>query len=230
MGLGIVRVGVVGIIGDDQRDPRLRGHSEKLLVHQLLVREAMVLHLQEEISFPEDLQVAERRLLSFLVLVPGQVPGHLARQAGGAGDDPLVELPEGLQVHPGLVVKTVHEAAGDDLREVRVSCVVLRQEDQVIIAVLPFSGLPVEAGPRGHIDFTAQHRTDPGFLRGFVEVDDAVHGAVVRDGEGVHSQFLRPGHDLLDLAGAVQQGILCMNVQMCKSQSFSSPPVNAESA
>ena len=100
----------------------------------------------------------------------------------------------------------------------------------MVIAVLSLSCLPVEAGARGHVDLAAEDRTDARVKRRLVKVDDAVHGAVIRDGERIHAQLFCPGYDLFDLAGAVQQGILCVNVQMCKCHRFSSLPVNAESA
>ena len=48
---------VMHIIGGNQIDPRLSVHTEKLLVYGLLLRDPMVLKLQKEISFSENILV-----------------------------------------------------------------------------------------------------------------------------------------------------------------------------
>ena len=49
--------GVMHIIGGNQIDPRLSVHTEKLLVYSLLLRDPMILKLQKEISFSENILV-----------------------------------------------------------------------------------------------------------------------------------------------------------------------------
>ena len=70
----------------------------------------------------------------------------------------------------------------------------------------------VETGPGGYIDFTADDGLDPGGLGGFVEVDNAVHDPVVRDGHGALPQLLYTVHQLPDKAGAVQETEFSMEV------------------
>ena len=48
---------VMHIIGGNQIDPRLSVHTEKLLVYSLLLRDPMILKLQKEISFSENILV-----------------------------------------------------------------------------------------------------------------------------------------------------------------------------
>ena len=48
---------VMHIIGGNQIDPRLSVHTEKLLVYSLLLRDPMILKLQKEISFSENILI-----------------------------------------------------------------------------------------------------------------------------------------------------------------------------
>ena len=218
VGFGIVRVGIVRVVRRDERNPCLGGKAHESLVHQLLLRDPVILQFQEKVVFPEDLPVVESCLLCLLILPACQGTGDFPGKTGGACDDALMEFFQSRVVHPGPVIKPVGEAAGDDLHEVRIAGIVLRKEDQVIIPLLSLYVLPVKTGARRHVDLAAQNGADPGFLRCFIEIDHAVHDAVVGDGKRIHAQLLRAGNDLLHLAGAVQQGKLCMHMQMCECQ------------
>ena len=115
----------------------------------------MVLKLQEEIPLSKGVLVAQRSPARLLVHPPGEVALHLARQAGGQGDDPLVVGLQQFIVHPGFVVETVHKSLGHDLHQVLVALVVLGQQHQVVVAVLAVYILPVETGAGGHIHLAA---------------------------------------------------------------------------
>ena len=53
MGLLILGKGVVDIVGGHQLKARIPAHAHKALVYQLLVRQAVVLELQEEVVLSE---------------------------------------------------------------------------------------------------------------------------------------------------------------------------------
>jgi len=74
----------------------------------------------------------------------------------------------------------------------------------------------VPAGAGSHVDLAADDRMDAGGLGRFIELDHAVHNAVVGDRQSLHAQFLGPGHQLVDLAGAVQKAVAGMGMQMHK--------------
>ena len=153
--LGVLRVGVVDIVGGHKRNPCVLAQAQQALVHHPLLRHAVVLELQEEISLSENPTVLFRRALGLLVHATGQVPLHLPGQAGAQGDDSLVIRLQHLIVHPGLVVEAVHKAPAHQLHEVFIALIVLRQKHQVIIPVLPAHLLPVKPGARRHIDLAA---------------------------------------------------------------------------
>ena len=65
------------------------------------------------------------------------------------------------------------------------------------------------------IDLAAEDRLHVRMLLRHVgEVLDAVHIAVVGDGQARHFQLLRPAEELLDVAHPVEDGVLGMDVQM----------------
>jgi hypothetical protein len=71
----------------------------------------------------------------------------------------------------------------------------------------------VEA-PLGHVGLAADDRLDPGFPAGLVEGHDAVEGAVVRDRQRLLSRRLGGGHQLRDAAGAVEQTVLAVGMEV----------------
>lgn len=72
----------------------------------------------------------------------------------------------------------------------------------------------IEAGAGGHIDLAADDGLDARLLGRFVELDAAVHDAVVGDGDGVLTALLDTVHKLVDAAGTVQKAVFGMDVKM----------------
>ena len=181
----------------------------------------MILKFKEEIPFSEDLLVGQRSFLRLFIEAPGQEPGNFARKACGSADDPLMVFTEDLFVYTRPVIIAVHISRRDDLHKVGIPCIVLRQQDQMIITVLARRIFPVKTGARSHVHFTAENRTDSLAHAFLIEINDAKHHAVIRDRGTVHPQLLHPADIVLDLVRAVQQTVFCMCVKMSESQSFS---------
>ena len=169
---------------------------------------------------------AEHALVPFDGLVhAGGVPREdaardLARHAGGAADQALVVLLQHLVAHAGLVVHALDVPGGHDLHEVPVPRVILRQEDEVVV-LLVLVVLETMVVVLRDIDLAAEDRLDLRMLLRHVgEVLDAVHIAVVGDGQARHFQLLRPAEELLDVAHPVEDGILGMDVQVYERHGF----------
>ena len=64
------------------------------------------------------------------------------------------------------------------------------------------------------IGLEADDRFDPVLLAGLVEVDGPVHHAVVGEPEGGLTELRGPGGHRVDLAGAVEQRVLAVGVEM----------------
>ena len=75
----------------------------------------------------------------------------------------------------------------------------------------------VMPAPGRHIDLAADDRLHARSLGGLVEVDDAIHDAVIRDRDRILAQLPDPLHHVLDAAGTVQQAELRMDMEMYKT-------------
>ena len=129
---------------------------------------------------------------------------------------------QNLHIHSRLIIEAFHEALGNDLHEVTVARIVLRQQHQMVIPILILTNFSVKTRIRCHIHLTAQDRVNPRRFGRPVKINDTIHNAVIRDGCAVHAQLLDPGNIFFYLIRAVQETVLRMDVQMCKFQTL--PP------
>ena len=106
----IFRIRVMDIISRHQLDPRLLGHFQKLLVHQCLVRDAMILQLEEIISLAEDILIFQGSLFRFVIKPLHDIALHFSRQAGAQRDNPLMIFSQKRFVHARLVIVSLHKA------------------------------------------------------------------------------------------------------------------------
>ena len=72
----------------------------------------------------------------------------------------------------------------------------------------------VEAAPARDVRLDPDDRLDARGLRGGVEVDRAVQGAVVGEGEGRHLERLRARDEVAQARHAVEQAVLTVSVQV----------------
>ena len=93
MGLLILGIGVVDIVGCHQLKARIPAHAHKALVYQLLVRQPVVLKLQEEIVLSKYVHIPAGCPDRLLIHSPGQVALHLPCQTGAERNDSLVVGP-----------------------------------------------------------------------------------------------------------------------------------------
>ena len=211
--LGLLLADVVQVVGDDQREADLRGEAEQLLVEPALLREAVVLELQEEAVLAEDVLVLAGDVAGQLPVLDLERLGDLAAEARAEADEALAVLREVLAIDARLVVVAVDVGVGDEAAEVLVAAVVLGQEDQVEgLAV----GLALLVGhrPAGDVGLDADDRLDALVLRGLVEGDGAVEGAVVGDGHRIHALGGRRVDQLRDPAEAVEQAEFGVDVEV----------------
>ena len=217
----ILGIGIMTVICSDELDPGLLRHPKQRLIHQLLLGDPVILQLQEEVPLPEDLLIGQSRFLRLLVESAGEISGDFSCQAGGSADDPLMVSAEDLLVHARPVIIAVHISGRDDLYKIGIPCIVLCQQDQMVVTILAGRIFPVKAGARRHVHLTADHRADPLAHAFLIEINDTKHNAVICDRGAVHSQLLHPADIVPDLVGAVQKAVFCMCVKMSESQGFS---------
>ena len=172
------------------------------------------LELDEEVVPAEDLAVGLCDELGLLPVRGGEGRGDLAAEAGAGGDDPLAVGSEDFLVDARLVVEAVDVSRGGELQEVLIPDAVLGQEEQVVPAVLGAGVAAVATVAGSHVGLEADDGLHPGFDALVVELDRAEEGAVVGDGDRRHAKLFGAGGQVRAAAGAVQQRILAVDVQV----------------
>ena len=213
VGVGFVPVEVVAVVGGHQLDAQLAGELDHAAVGHGLLGNAVFLEFQVE-AVAEDLLQLHCPLACAVRVVVGEAPGDLAVQAGGEDDQPLLVGVEGVQVDARPVVEPPGLGQAAEFHQVGVPGPVHGQGDQV--EVVAGGAVVAEHAVLGHVELAADDGFDPGLLRLFVEFERAVHGAVVGDGHRRHVEFLGALDEVTDADGAVEHGILGVDVQMDK--------------
>ena len=204
---------VVDVVGADERQIEVAGHRQEAGVHDPLLVDALVLHLEEEVAGTEDVPIGGRRLARPLRLLGAEARRHLALQAAAQADEPLRVPGQQLLVDPRLVVEALGVAGGDQLDEVVIAGEVLGQEHEVVVG-LPRRAAPLATAAGRDVDLAAEDRLDPPFPRLVVEHHAREHVAVLGDGEGRCAGLPGVVEQLTDAAGAVEQRVLGVEVEM----------------
>ena len=250
---GVFLAQIVYVIGRHQRHFHIFGELDQDLVDQFLLldhlpeifllirgqggirsRLTAVIHdLQIEIPAPEDVQIIRQHLFGFVVPAVPCRHRDLALQTRTHADDPLVILRQQFLVDTRFVVEPCGVRLGDQLAEVVIPLLILRQQDQVVRPLfLTFHTLD-QTRSRRHVCFTPDDRFEVRFLHGIVKFQTAPHDPVVGQCHRFHAVFFRHAYNIR-LAGGVlelcpgdgrrtiQQTVIRMYMQMYKIVSHSS--------
>ena len=213
VGAAVLAPQVVDVVGAHEGQIEVAGHRQEAGVHDPLIVDALVLHLEEEVAGTEDVPIGRGRFAGALRLLGAEPRRHLTLQAGAQADEPLRVPGQQVLVDPRLVVEPLRVPGGDQLDEVVIAGEVLREEHEVVVG-LPGRAAPLAAAAGRDVDLAAEDRVDPPFARLVVEYHAREHVAVLGDGEGRRTGLLRMIEQLADAAGAVEQGVLRVQVQM----------------
>ena len=177
----------------------------------LVLLEAVVLHFEEEVVLAEHVRVFVGEAAGVVVLVGQEGFVDVAAQAGRQRDQAFGVAREQVLIDARLVVEAVEVAGGDQVDQVAVAFLVFAEQDQVVVAVGVGAGL---VALLRDVNFAADDRMDAFRLGRVVELDGAEEVAVIGHGDGGHLLALRDLHQLLDFAGAVEQRVVGMAVEM----------------
>ena len=211
---------VVDVARADERAADLAREAHDPLVHLVLLGDAVDLDLHVDVLAAHGLE----EIVEMGAGIGGALlddPAREARlEAARQRDQALRVALQEPDVDVGLApAESLEEAGRGELHQVAEALVGAREERQVV-ALAPAVGRRVVVDEVG---LHADDRLDPGLLARLVVVDGAVHGAVIGDAERGHAELGGPlGHRidralrglLLDLAMAVEQRILAVDVQM----------------
>jgi len=196
----------------------------------MLGADAVVLQLHVQRVAPEDVLQASGPAAGLVVVAGQQGLLNHAAEAPGGGCQALGVVGEHLPVHPGLVVVALEEGPAGQLEQVAVAGVAVGQQGQVVVelpaALAVVAGVvhlgvlgPVAIGTlvtalERHVGLGADDRLDAVRLAGPVEVEDAVHVAVVGDAQRRLAVGCCRRDHLIDARRAVEQGVLGVGVQV----------------
>ena len=139
---------------------------------------------------------------------------EFAGSAAAETDNSLLMGGENLLVDPRNIVIAFQEGDGGHANEVAKSGAILGEQGEVKAGVAAAAGFPVGAFAGGHISFVTEDRIDargPAFL---IKLNSPVEVAVIRESQGVHPQLFGARNQLGNSAGAVEQAVMTVAVQM----------------
>ena len=226
VGLVVCLVRVVAVVRGEQRCADLLRDLDQLRVGVALRLEAVILEFDEQVVAPEDVLETSRFLDRTLLVAIEQRLQHLATEASRGGDEPVGVLLEQFPVHSGLVVVALHEREARQLDQVLVAGLVLGQQREVVVELLAALGVAarvVDAStPRGalgaavvgHVRLGADDRLDPLLVALLVEVQRAVHVAVIGHPDRRHAVLHRLGHQFVQPRRPVEHRELGVDVEV----------------
>ena len=203
MRLHVICIGIMNIIGGNQRNVQFSADLQQFGIHHPLFRQTVILQLQKIIALSKAVSVFDCCLFCFLRQTLLDIPCHLSGEAGRQCNNPLMKFPKDLHIHTGLVIVPLRKASADDLHQVCITGIIFRKQNQMVISVLPAGQFLVKPGVCCHINLTAQDRSDPLCLACFIKIDHAIHDAVICDSSTVHAELLHPLHIFFYLVGTV---------------------------
>ncbi len=127
--------------------------------------------------------------------------------------DAVVLFHQQFAVNARLVVKSLQRGNGSQLEQVLVALETFGKQNQVIGTAVEFRFALLAVSGRD-VGFDAENGLNPDGFGFAVEVGDAVHDAMVGDGEGRHFEFGGMGDKVTQPVGSVEEGKLGMAMQM----------------
>ncbi len=228
VGHRVLTVGVVAVVGGQQRRVQAPCDLDQLGVRAVLVGDPVVLQLDEEVVAAEDVLEPSGPPLGLRHVAGQQRLEDHPSQASGGGDEAGVVALEQLPVDAGLVVVALEVRRRGQLHQVPIALDGLGQEGQVVVELLAAFDVaagvvdpapthrPLVARLARHVGLGADDRDDALVPAGLVEVEDPVHVAVVRDSERGLAVGHRGRHQIPHPGRAVEHGELGVGVQMRK--------------
>ena len=175
----------------------------------------MVLHFQIEVLFPEyRYQFFQRTPCSCFIAID-EILLDLPFNARTKSDEPGVIGFQEIVVNAGtvIVVFPINKSFGNNFNQIMIAFIIFCQQDQM---AKTFLSRMIHAAAPCHVDFTPQDGLDSLRLCLFIEVDDAVHIAMIGNRHCRHSQFFGPGYHFRNAAHPIKEAVLGMHMKMYK--------------
>ena len=174
---------IVDVGGADERQAEFFAQFDDPLVDDLLLGDRRVmLQFEEIVPLAEDPAIHRRDPLRLVVVLGDQRARHLGGEAGREADQPFGIFAQDLVIDTRLVIEALGVREADELDQVLVADLILRQEDEVVVLGVGLAALRAHPARRD-IRLDADDRLHPRLVRRLVEVDRAVERAVIGEGD-----------------------------------------------
>ena len=215
LGVGIVFTKVVAIIGRDQGQTEILFQIEQASVDSVLEFEALVLNFEEKVFLAEKIAVKASGRAGCIVVPFHQTLCDFPLQAAGKADQSSRVLGQKLLADARLVVETVERSFRGDLHQVAVAFFVFGEHEQVVVRIaFRRRALDVVVVFLADVEFASDDGLDTCFMGRIDEVHGAKNIPVVGHRHRGHAEFFDAMDQFFDVAGAVEQGVVAMQVQV----------------
>ena len=188
----------------------------------------MILDLQVETVFEDLLELAALRTRLVYLAVDHQV-GERSLGTGGKGDQPLAVFFQQLHVHARLVVESLEIAGRSELHQVPVARGVLREHDEMgrlVGSCAAPDRTPLLAAARRQVQLATDDRLESRVLDRLVKLHGAEHVSMIGHGDGGHVVGFGGCCEIFNAAGAVEEAVVRMVVQMHERGHGAGPSVS----
>ncbi|MCG3774995.1 MAG: hypothetical protein JW395_1823 [Nitrospira sp.] len=208
---GVILAEVVRVVGGDHRDAGLYRQAVDLGRQPFVLFEAVVLDFEEEVLLPEHLLIAIGIAFGFVVFIVENALVQVAAEACGQADQAFGVPRQEIFVDPGLVVEAFQIGRRHQIHQVLVAFLVFTEEDEVVVAIRVGADLhPLT----GNVDFAAYNGPDALRVGCVIERDGPEKVAMVGHADGRHLLLLADLHELVDLAGSIEQRVVGVVVEV----------------
>ncbi len=212
LGVGVVFAEVMAIVGGHQRQAKIFFQLEEAGMDAVLHLQTLILDFQKEVFFAENIGERSGGRARSIVVILHQAFGNFALEASGEADQSAGMLGEKLLADPRLVIKAMQRSLRRDLDQIAVAFFVFGEHQQMVVGVA--FGRRAMVVFLADIEFAADDRLHARMLGCVDKMDCAKNIAMVGHGHGGHAQLLHALAKLFDITGAVQQGVVRVQVQV----------------
>ncbi len=212
---GVGLADVVDVVRADRLQVVFFGEGKKARDDVALFADAVVLEFDEVVFASEDIDIAGAGGVGLGLATVHEVLADLGGEAAGEADQALGVFGDGFEIGARLVVEALEVGVGDQFEQILVAGEVFGQDAEVKVAfaVLGFAGF-FEARSRGHVELAADEGLEVGGLGGVEKLDGAEHVAMVGERDGGLAQLDGAFHQAVDFAGAVEQAVVGVDVEV----------------
>ena len=196
-------ISIMNVIGHHQLDTGLPAHAKQLLIYMFLLRNAVILQFQKEISFAEDFFIAKCCCLCLFVKPSCHSSCNFTCKTSTECNNSFMIFFQYFFIHTWFVIKSIYKTQGYDFDKILVSFLIFSKKHQMIITVLFFSHFFVKAGTGSHIDLASKNRLNSCCFCRLIKINATKHDTVVSYGCTIHSQFFHSGYIFIYFVGTV---------------------------